>query len=89
MNDGIFISNGNRHGNLMRLHAELIALAASKNITIVFEEQKQPAVQDMIEKLKLQMMPEIKEPFFPRETAYERRNRGQKWYCKFNRRKHK
>ena len=73
---------------LSNIGGTLIALAFSESLG--FATRQEPKIDlDSIEK-DFAIQPANEEQLFiPKETAYERRNRGQKWYRKFNHRKHK
>lgn len=89
MNDRLLTLGGNRYSKTETM-TRLIALAFVEGLGVVTLQGPESIIDlASIEKEFVVEPPTEQEPFFKKETAYERRNRGQKWYRKFNKRKHK
>ncbi len=89
MRNSILIMGGSH-----RLSAELLsatmALAASSGVRVLICDVPAPPPIDLdtlIQQFDLPTPPQIEEPFFPRETAYERRNRNAPWFRRFDKKK--
>ncbi len=85
VNCGIVIVGGERHLSASMV-SSIYALAAMKGVNVSTCHEPPPPPIDLdalIQQFDLPTLPKIEEPFFSKETAYERRNRGQKWYRRF------
>lgn len=90
--EGILVFGGHCYGH--HLHVlSAIALAQSRgmNVIIVEPERKGPTPEEMVMALKTNcsfLHDKLEEQLFiPKESAYDRRNRGQKWYRRFEKRR--
>ena len=92
--DALFILNA-PHPVRDRTHLHsLIALAISRGMHIEIVREKEPSMEEAaagaLLEFKLRTAKALAEPFFPRESAWERRNSNAPWYRRFqSNRRHK
>lgn len=86
--DPIFITDVGYYRGRSDLHLlALISLVMSRGMHVVIVKDKQPSTEEITAKLvqefKLSTEKAFAEPFFPKESAWERRNSNAPWYRRF------